>query len=295
MDASECLTEQEDEHEALESMFLEDEFKILVPLNSSGSDAEPSVELTLVPLPGETDKNHVALKLIVSYPKMYPEVVPKLIVESAKGLNSDQIKDIRGILSDLAEENVGMPMVFTLAEAAKEWMQDRNEVSKGDGSAFERMQQRKRKVEREKEKEKEKIEQREHRKMEKIRKENEATRQILITMTEEDFYKWRAAFEDELSAKEEESKAPTERNVEKKVMTGRKIFEMGLAKGGAAAVRAAEAEMQIEEEESTKVADDGGETTGDAVVDASLFAGDDDLDGVVGDLLGDVDGLLDDF
>ena len=29
MDADECRQEQEDEHEALESMFMEDEFKII--------------------------------------------------------------------------------------------------------------------------------------------------------------------------------------------------------------------------------------------------------------------------
>ena len=32
MDEEECKQEQEDEHEALESMFMEDEFKIIDPV-----------------------------------------------------------------------------------------------------------------------------------------------------------------------------------------------------------------------------------------------------------------------
>jgi len=84
---------------------------------------------------------------------------------------------------------VGVPMVYTLAEAAKEWMQDRNEKSKGDGSAFERMQQRKREAERAKEKEQEKIDQRRQKKNEvrfetneRILSAHDRTKRIALTL-----------------------------------------------------------------------------------------------------------------
>ena len=216
MDADECRQEQEDEHEALESMFMEDEFKIITAVGEKDPWYVPffmffslnviptllrrrkhSVELHLVPFPDESEENHVAIKLRVLYPKMYPEVVPSLEIESEKGLNKTQIEELSDVLKENAEENLGMPMVFTLAEAAKEWMQERNVESKGDGSAFERMQQRKQEIERAKLKEAQKQEEKERRQNEAEAEIKKKTRQLLVCITKEEFFEWRDAFEKE--------------------------------------------------------------------------------------------------
>ena len=122
-----------------------------------------------------------------------------------------------------------------------------------------------------------------------------------MAMTDEEFFTWRSAFESEMAAKElEESKnTKSEEEAMSKRISGRKIFEMGLAKGGAAMVRAAEEKLA---EESAGVDAEGGESTeatksADAVIDANLFTNDASADSLEGmdELIGDLDGILDDF
>ena len=199
---------------------------------------------------------------------------------SEKGLNTGQIEELTKHLRDIADENIGMPMVFSLAEAAKEWMEERNEKSKGDGSAFERMQQRKRALEREEEKKRKAIEKKEQRNRQADEEEVKKSRQLLNAMTETEFYSWRSKFE-------EETKDPDTVRESAIKMTGRKIFDMGLAKGGAAAVRRAEESLRSK---SASIDEDAAAAK-DEAVDVDLFTEEGGLD----DLIGDMDDLLDGF
>ena len=219
-----------------------------------------SVELHLVPFPDESEENHVAIKLRVLYPKMYPEVVPSLEIESEKGLNKTQIVELSDVLKENAEENLGMPMVFTLAEAAKEWMQERNVESKGDGSAFERMQQRKQEIERAKLKEAQKQEEKERRQNEADVEIKKKSRQLLVCITKEEFFEWRDAFEKEM--KEESESAVKKKNETR--LTGKQIFQMGLQSGGASSVREAEKKLREQKKNEEEV-----------TVDSDLFDGED--------------------
>lgn len=193
---------------------------------------------------------------------MYPEVIPSIEVESKRGLNKTQIEALKEVLKENAEENLGMPMVFTLAEAAKEWMQERNVESKGDGSAFERMQQRKQEIERVKLKEAQKQEEKERRQKETDAEIKKATRQVLVCITKEEFFKWRDEFEEEMKLSESDavSKAGNGNTTR---LTGKQIFHMGLQNGGASSVR--EAEMRISEQKENE----------EVAVDEDVFDGDD--------------------
>ena len=230
-----------------------------------------SVELHLVPFPDESEKNHVAIKLRVLYPKMYPEVVPSLEIESEKGLNKTQIEELSDVLKENAEENLGMPMVFTLAEAAKEWMQERNVESKGDGSAFERMQQRKQEIERAKLKEAQKQEEKERRQNEAEAEIKKKTRQLLVCITKEEFFEWRDAFEKEMT---KQSETAVKRNENR--LTGKQIFQMGLQSGGASSVREAEKKLSEQKKDEDEVAVDSDVFDGEDIDD--LLEGIEDLD-----------------
>lgn len=63
--------------------------------------------------------------LKVTYTPNYPEEVPEMEVEDASALLAEE--NMEGLLEELraaAEENLGMPMVFTLATLAKEKLED---------------------------------------------------------------------------------------------------------------------------------------------------------------------------
>lgn len=80
----------------------------------------------------------VGLTLEVTFTKEYPNEFPEFKIRDSFGIDSNQVKEIetkikqRVILSlfsiwlDQAEESIGMPMVFNLASAAKEWLDDNN-------------------------------------------------------------------------------------------------------------------------------------------------------------------------
>jgi hypothetical protein len=207
---------------------------------------------------------------------MYPEITPELDVSSERGLNDTQLKALSCALKECAEENIGMPMVFTLAEAAKEWLQERNVESKGDGSAFERMQQRKQEVERAKLKEAQVQEEKEKRKNELKTEKEKKTRQVLVVITKDEFFEWRDQFESEMESVQAASKRS-----EKVRLTGKQIFQMGLQSGGASSVRAAERAMENAEEER-KIDED--------IIDPEVFDGE-NLDELLDDDL--LDGIED--
>ena len=112
----ENLEEQRDEVEALESIYMEDFVKL--------SDEPPlKYAIGLVPNPGEEDgENHVRVTLECTIPAAYPNVGPEMSVSVDKGLSAKQADELLALANAQAEENVGMPMMFTVGEALKEWL-----------------------------------------------------------------------------------------------------------------------------------------------------------------------------
>jgi len=131
----------EDEHEeqimeaeALESIFA-DEFEQL--------SASPFCwRVHLQPhAPGEEEENHVVITLEAKIPPAYPNEVPELDVVVVKGLTEDQRKTLLGLANEKTQENLGMAMIYTIAEELKEWLLAHNEPPK-DNSMFAAMQRR---------------------------------------------------------------------------------------------------------------------------------------------------------
>lgn len=60
-------------------------------------------------------------------PPAYPNEQPELRVEAAKGLDDEQTRELQALAEAKAEENMGMAMVYTIAEELREWLLARNE------------------------------------------------------------------------------------------------------------------------------------------------------------------------
>jgi len=122
------------ELEALDAIFGAD-FTRDAPLSSS---------FAIAALPhGETAESANAVaRLRFSLPPLYPQAAPPSIaVESAKGLSAERCDELRAFLNAQAAPLLGEASVFTLVEAAREWLVTRN--TKGaDDSMFGRMLER---------------------------------------------------------------------------------------------------------------------------------------------------------
>lgn len=182
--------EQADELEALESIFP-DELEVLEPNNFQIRVGAEVAEF-------EGRKFNVSFLLNFTYPEEYPDVIPVIALREVKGLDEAEVETLRGLLASEAEENIGMPLVFTLQSLALEWTEDK---------AAQNL---------------------EYAQNEKSRKE-EAEREAEIakltagtTVTKDSFAEWRAKFEAEMATS---ATATTSRRTSKGKISGRKMFE----------------------------------------------------------------------
>ena len=94
--------------------------------------------MELIPCPGEgDDANHVSLTLRFVFPESYPDVVPSIDLSSGKGLKDEALEELHAKLASEAEDSVGMPMIFNLAESAKEYLLENNVKSEDTMSMHE--------------------------------------------------------------------------------------------------------------------------------------------------------------
>jgi len=183
--------EQADELEALESIFP-DELEVLEPNNFQIRVAAEVDEF-------EGRNFNVSFLLNFTYPEEYPDVVPIVALREVKGLDEAQMDALRVVLASEAEDNIGMPVVFTLQSFALEWTEDKAAHNL------------------------------EYAQNEKSRKE-EAEREAEIAkltagtaVTKESFAEWRANFEAEIASSA--AAATTSRRTSKGKISGRKMFE----------------------------------------------------------------------
>lgn len=126
------LDDQAEEREVLQSIFPPPEYEEL-------NDGSGLFKIHLVPV--VDDEVHVAVALVVDYPSDYPSVVPNIVVEPEKGLGKKQIEELQVVANNVADINVGMPSIFVIAEAIKEWLADNNKPGQ-DGSMYAEMMRR---------------------------------------------------------------------------------------------------------------------------------------------------------
>jgi len=189
-------SDQADELEALCAIYP-DEFETV--------STEPLVlKVHLTPFSGDnTQENHVGVTLVCEIPEAYPEVVPILCIEVDKGLGKKHKEELTELVNTRAQDNMGMPMVYVLAELVREWLIDNN-IPGQDGSMYAEMTRRMQQGDVEKRKEEEKainkqLADSEMAELEIDPEEQERVRkrQAGIAVTVESFLLWREKYEEE--------------------------------------------------------------------------------------------------
>jgi len=203
--------EQEMEAEAIAAIFgTMFEIKSSTPLHKWSLTLQPNLDDDL-DCPDETTANHVSVQMNLTLPETYPDAQPEIDIEVVKGLAKEQ----RDILIDLAtkeaENNVGMPAVFTIAEAVREWLVDNNVKGLEDESMYAQMMRRARDEEKlqakntqeyESQKQEDQMTEAEIQDLEVRKRRTEGT-----PCTEEHFLKWKAGYEEEMALKDEQDRA----------------------------------------------------------------------------------------
>eukprot|EP00543_Licmophora_paradoxa_P008417 CAMPEP_0202443502 /NCGR_PEP_ID=MMETSP1360-20130828/2733_1 /ASSEMBLY_ACC=CAM_ASM_000848 /TAXON_ID=515479 /ORGANISM="Licmophora paradoxa, Strain CCMP2313" /LENGTH=295 /DNA_ID=CAMNT_0049059191 /DNA_START=76 /DNA_END=963 /DNA_ORIENTATION=- len=221
---SDQCEEQEMEAEALAAIF-DTAFEIL-------KDSQPfqwSVKLLPVDCAGDEEEeeshNHVAIKLLADIPLDYPETsLPNLSIKITKGLTDEHRLKLEQMAQEEALNNEGMPAIFAICELLRDWLSDNNRKGLDDASMHAQMlrkqeeaQQKKKLAEREFESQKKDEE------MTQTELEEQAVRKRRAEGTpcnQENFEKWKVAFEEEMAEqeamREAESAAGTKKSKEKK-------------------------------------------------------------------------------
>ncbi|CAI5732606.1 unnamed protein product [Hyaloperonospora brassicae] len=117
------------EVEALEAIYMDDFTKL--------SEVPLVYQVHVVPNQ-DGENNFVALLLKAEIPETYPDAMPKLEVVVEKGLADRQVKEVKDLLDQQVNENMGMAMMYTLSEAVREYLVDNNREG-NDGSEHQEM------------------------------------------------------------------------------------------------------------------------------------------------------------
>lgn len=274
---AEYKEEQEDEMEALESIFVED-YKCIHDVASGN----PEFEILLWPEEGGEDEsnNFVGVVLNCAYPPTYPEVVPRIKIRVLKGLSEQEAEELLAVANSSARDEVGCPGLFAVCEEVKEWLREHNE-DKGDGSAFAQMQLRAKRAAKKAEEQRAKECRQRKEDAAKISAAEVKKQQEGTALTVERFNNWNQVFIAEVRAKRGLNNASNKQ-------TGREIFEKVQLASSTAGLKILQDDSVAGAGAATAAA--AAPATGDipAVVDEALFLDGVDLDD---DDLSDLDDL----
>lgn len=85
---------------------------------------------------GSEPNLQVGAILVAAMVQDYPSSSPIIFeIESKKGLSPDQIEEGKATCITIAEENVGMPIIFMLTSSIQDWLQENN-IPGHDGSMY---------------------------------------------------------------------------------------------------------------------------------------------------------------
>ncbi|CAJ0573320.1 unnamed protein product, partial [Mesorhabditis spiculigera] len=189
--------QQEQEIEALEAIYPEEELSFI-------NNEYPEIELRIDLKSTQDEENHdgtpeFLISLIAELPEKYPDELPKLRLEGVDDLFSEKrIAEVINKLNTVAEETLGMVMIFTIVSALQDEI----------GALIEDLKNRA--------------------EQEAVRREKEEvakTGKIIdgTPVTKESFAEWKAAFDQERAAMREKKIKEREAQLAGK-LTGRQLF-----------------------------------------------------------------------
>jgi len=105
----------DEEIEILQSIYLDD--IVRVDLKSE----KPNLEVLIYPLDDEEDtKKNLRLNLTFYFTKDYPDEAPKFELKFVKGITDEDLETIRNEINEIAESNLGAPMLYTIIQHIKD-------------------------------------------------------------------------------------------------------------------------------------------------------------------------------
>lgn len=193
--------EQEMELEALQSILMDD-IKEIDPSESGIDTTARCFEILLSPQDDDFDEAArvpVQMALIFAHTEKYPDEPPLVNVKSVRGIKPEDLTSLKEKLEQEATENLGMAMVYTLLDSAKEWLTEKYGQNAGDGESEEN---------------------------------EEPAEEVIVphgeAVTVESFMAWRERFEAELALQRAKLMPDSALTAPKeKRLTGRQYFESG--------------------------------------------------------------------
>jgi len=117
--------EQLDEVEAIQSIYSEEidiisdnPHRFTIPVKTDDYDEES----------GGNEGRWVLLKF--TFPPKYPDEIPEMEFEEEENIDDDMKDEMMERLKEVAEENIGMAMVFTVVSEAIQWLAEANDKIK---------------------------------------------------------------------------------------------------------------------------------------------------------------------
>jgi len=291
--------EQELEAEALTAIF-DTSFEII-----STSPNKWSLELFPIDTEGEDESNevnHVGCNLIVDLPADYPEVLPELDVSIIRGLGAEHKEALLSLAKEEAEQYTGMPAIYSVCEAMREWLVSNNVKGLDDQSMHAQMTRRAREEEVRKEQAQQKFEsQQVTEEMSQAEAEEIAVRKLRAEGTpcnKENFHAWKEKFDKEMEERENaEDDAPdkvtsSKEDIKKKLEE--EVIEARLTGHQQFTQKHGLVNMDALEQAAEDAAAEGTLEVDELDVDEELFDEDEDLDDLDFDSDDDVDSDDDD-
>uniref|UniRef100_A0A7S0KXS7 RWD domain-containing protein n=1 Tax=Asterionellopsis glacialis TaxID=33640 RepID=A0A7S0KXS7_9STRA len=184
----------------------------LVPIDTGDDDDEKD---------DPENQNHVMINLKITLPSQYPELdLPVLDIEILKGLSLENKEELLQMAQDEAQNNEGMPSIYSICEVLREWLCDNNVKGLDDASMHAQMMR--------KQKEKERSKQRAAQEFESQKKEEDVSQAELEEMevrkrraegtpcTADNFRAWKLQFDAEMMERQQQQKLQEEQTITKK-------------------------------------------------------------------------------
>ncbi|XP_077295206.1 RWD domain-containing protein 1 isoform X2 [Arctopsyche grandis] len=115
--------EQSAELDTLASIYCDD-MEIL------SAEAPRRVRLTVRSADDDGEERQVWCAMVFEPPLKYPDEPPLLLLEETQNLDDEDQQRLVDHLMSMAEENLGMVMIFTLVAAAQEWLDNKSDELK---------------------------------------------------------------------------------------------------------------------------------------------------------------------
>ncbi|XP_053080147.1 eIF-2-alpha kinase GCN2 isoform X1 [Acinonyx jubatus] len=116
---------QEHELQALEAIYGAD-FQDLRPDACRSVTEPPEINLVLYPQGLTGEEVYVKVDLRVKCPPTYPDVVPEIELQNAKGLSNESVHLLKSHLEKVAKKHCGEVMIFELADHVQSFLSEHN-------------------------------------------------------------------------------------------------------------------------------------------------------------------------